>query len=99
MKPRGAGALDVDRIVVEEQDAIAWTIEKLRRPVEDCAVVAGRLSWRWVANSTPLLYVAPFAAVAVIVVIPAALTLANVLAAVPARRAARLRPGDVLRTE
>lgn len=40
-------------------------------------VVVGRLSWRWVADSTPLLYVPPVAA----------------------RRAARLRPAEVLRSE
>lgn len=62
-------------------------------------IAAGRLSWRWVADATPLLYVAPIAAFAIIGVIPASLLLANVLAAVPARRAARLRPADVLRTE
>jgi ABC-type lipoprotein release transport system permease subunit len=62
-------------------------------------IVAGRLSWRWVASSTPLLYVAPVAAVTVVVIVPAALMLANLLAALPARRAARLRPSDVLRTE
>jgi len=62
-------------------------------------IAAGRLSWRWVADSTPLLYVAPIAAFAIIGVIPASLLMANLLAAVPARRAARLRPADVLRTE
>jgi ABC-type antimicrobial peptide transport system permease subunit len=62
-------------------------------------VVAGRLSWRWVANSTPLLYVGPVAALAIIIAIPAALILANILAAYPARRAAGVRPAEVLRTE
>src|SRR6266480_1523413 len=38
VKPCGARALDIDCVVVEKQDAIAWTIEKLRRPVEDLAV-------------------------------------------------------------
>jgi hypothetical protein len=62
-------------------------------------VLAGRLSWRWVADSTPLLYVAPVAAVALLAAIPAAIVLANALAAWPGRRAARLRPGEVLRAE
>ncbi len=62
-------------------------------------IVAGRWAWRWVADSTPMLYVPPLAAAAVLLVIPGALVAANVLAAWPARRAARLRPADVLRAE
>jgi ABC-type lipoprotein release transport system permease subunit len=62
-------------------------------------VVIGRLSWRWVANSTPLLYVAPIAALAIVVAIPAVFALANMLAAYPATRAAGVRPAEVLRTE
>jgi ABC-type lipoprotein release transport system permease subunit len=62
-------------------------------------VVVGRLSWRWVADSTPLLYVAPIAALAILIAIPAAIVLANLLAAYPARRAAGVRPAEVLRTE
>lgn len=61
--------------------------------------VAGRLSWRWVADATPLVYVAPVAVVAITIAVPVAITTANVLAALPARRAARLRPAEVLRTE
>ncbi|HEX2701174.1 MAG TPA: FtsX-like permease family protein [Acidimicrobiales bacterium] len=61
--------------------------------------VAGRLAWRWVADATPLVYVAPLALVAVGLAAPGALATANLLAAVPARRAARLRPAEVLRSE
>jgi ABC-type lipoprotein release transport system permease subunit len=62
-------------------------------------IAAGRWSWRWVAEATPLLYVAPVATLAIAVAIPGALLLANVVAAMPARRAARLRPAETLRTE
>jgi hypothetical protein len=62
-------------------------------------IAAGRVSWRWVADSTPLLYVAPLAGLAVALAIPGTLAVANGLAALPARRAARLRAVDVLRTE
>jgi ABC-type lipoprotein release transport system permease subunit len=62
-------------------------------------IIFGRLSWRWVANSTPLLYVPPLAALAILIAIPAAIVLANMLAAYPARRAAGVRPAEVLRTE
>ena len=62
-------------------------------------VIVGRTSWRWVADSTPLLYVAPVALLAILIAIPATLALANLLAALPARRAALVRPAEVLRTE
>ena len=62
-------------------------------------IAVGRWSWRWVADSTPLLYVPPMAAAVVLMSIPAALLLANAMAALPARRAARLRPAEVLRAE
>lgn len=62
-------------------------------------IAAGRWAWRWVAEATPLLYVPPLAAVVVLISIPAALLLANAMAALPARQAARLRPAEVLRAE
>jgi ABC-type lipoprotein release transport system permease subunit len=62
-------------------------------------LVVGRTGWRWVARSVPFLYRAPFAAVAVIAVIPAALAIVNVLAAVPARTAGRVRTAEVLRAQ
>jgi ABC-type antimicrobial peptide transport system permease subunit len=62
-------------------------------------IVGGRLAWRWIADRTPLLYVAPLATVAVILTLPVVLVVANSLAALPARRAARLRTAEVLRTE
>jgi ABC-type lipoprotein release transport system permease subunit len=52
-----------------------------------------------VADGTPLLYVPPLAVLAVVLVGPVALLVASLLAALPARRAARLRVGDVLRAE
>ena len=62
-------------------------------------IAAGRWSWRWVADTTPLLYVPPLAATVVVLSVPVTLVLANVMAALPAWRAARLRPADVLRAE
>jgi ABC-type antimicrobial peptide transport system permease subunit len=62
-------------------------------------IVVGRLMWRWLARNFPVVYVPPLAALAVVLVIPAAIALANLLAAWPARSAARIRPAEALRTE
>jgi ABC-type antimicrobial peptide transport system permease subunit len=62
-------------------------------------IVAGRLVWRWLADSFPVVYVPPLAVLAMVLVVPAAILLANLLAAVPARSAARIRPAEALRTE
>ena len=59
----------------------------------------GRTVWRVVADYTPIQYVAPIAATAILLAFPAALLLANLLAAWPGRRAARLRIATVLRAE
>jgi hypothetical protein len=62
-------------------------------------VLAGRALWRSVADTTPLLYRGPIAVAALVVVPVAALAISNALATLPARRAARLEPAEVLRSE
>jgi ABC-type lipoprotein release transport system permease subunit len=62
-------------------------------------IFIGRLGWHLIANRVPLRYVQPLALVAMIVVIPVALVLVNVLALAPGRRAARLQPAQVLHAE
>ena len=62
-------------------------------------VIAGRAVWQAVADQTPMVYVPPTATLALILAVPAALVVANMLAALPGHRAARLRPADVLRAE
>jgi ABC-type lipoprotein release transport system permease subunit len=62
-------------------------------------LVAGQLAWRWVADVTPLLYVAPVTVFAIVLLIPATVLGVNLLAAWPANRASRIRPADVLRTD
>jgi FtsX-like permease family len=59
----------------------------------------GRQLWRAVADYTPLQYVPPMALIAVLLVGPLALLVANALAAWPGHQAARLRIGNVLRAE
>ena len=62
-------------------------------------IVSGRLVWRRLADNFPVVYVPPLALIAVIIVIPVAVLLANLLAAWPAHSAARIRPAEALRAE
>ena len=62
-------------------------------------LAVGRSVWRAVANYTPIEYVPPIAVWALFLVGPAAVLLANALAAWPGHRAARLRVAQILRAE
>ena len=62
-------------------------------------IAIGRTLWRAVANYTPIQYVPPAALWALALIGPAALLLANLLAAWPGHRAARLRIAHILRAE
>ena len=62
-------------------------------------IALGRILWRAAANMTPLAYNTPWALLALLLIAPVALVAANLLAAWPARRAARLRTAQILRTE
>jgi hypothetical protein len=59
----------------------------------------GRALWRVVADATPLYYVPPVAIAALVVIVPLALIIVNVMAAPPGQLAARMRIGHVLRAE
>jgi hypothetical protein len=59
----------------------------------------GRVLWHAAADMTPFAYEPPVALVALLLIAPVALLAANLLAAWPARRAARLHAGQILRTE
>ena len=59
----------------------------------------GRILWHAAANTMPLAYNTPWALLALLLIVPVALVAANLLATWPARRAARLRTGQILRTE
>ncbi len=62
-------------------------------------IVLGRVTWRLVAHATPLFYHPPLAVIAVALVGPLALLVANLLAAWPGHRAARLHSAQILRAE
>jgi ABC-type antimicrobial peptide transport system permease subunit len=62
-------------------------------------LAVGRLGWRAIAQRVPLSDIPPFALVAALVLIPATLIAANVLALWPGRVTLSHRPADELRTE
>jgi hypothetical protein len=62
-------------------------------------IAIGRTLWRAAADMTPLAYQPPLAALALLLIVPLALLAASLLAAWPARRAARLRTAHILRAE
>lgn len=62
-------------------------------------VALGRTVWRYVAERTPLLYLAPGELLVLVVLVPLVLVAVNLLAITPSRRAARLQLAHVLRTE
>ena len=62
-------------------------------------IALGRVVWRVVADSTPLAYQPPMAMWALLLVVPAAVLVANALAGPAGRRCARLRIADALRVE
>ena len=62
-------------------------------------VALGRTAWRLVTERVPLDFVGPLPLAAVVVLAVGALVVVNLLAVLPGRRAARLRPAEVLRAE
>jgi hypothetical protein len=62
-------------------------------------VALGRVSWRVVADHTPLVFAPPLALVAMVLAIPATILVANLIATYPGWRASRLRPAEQLRHE
>jgi hypothetical protein len=62
-------------------------------------IALARVLWRQVADNTPIAYHPPLAVWALFLIAPLALLIANLLAAWPGQRAARLQVGHTLRTE
>jgi ABC-type lipoprotein release transport system permease subunit len=62
-------------------------------------LAVGRSVWRAVADYTPIQYIPPLAVWALVLVAPAVLLIASLLAAWPGQRAARLRVAHILRAE
>jgi hypothetical protein len=64
-----------------------------------CGIIAGRLLWRQIAEDFPVVYAPPLALLAILLIAPAAVAVANLLAAGPAHTATRTSPASVLRSE
>jgi ABC-type lipoprotein release transport system permease subunit len=62
-------------------------------------VLVGRAAWRAITDRVPLSFEAPTALAATVLVVPVVVLVANALAVWPGRRAARVDPAVVLRTE
>lgn len=62
-------------------------------------LILGRYVWRAVAGFTPLAYHPPVALLAILMISPITLLVANTLAIWPQRKATRLHAGEILRTE
>jgi hypothetical protein len=62
-------------------------------------LAVGRLVWRAVAQNMGVSTDAAWPVLAIVLMVPVALIIVNLVAAVPARRAARTRPAVVLRSE
>ncbi|HEX9312155.1 MAG TPA: FtsX-like permease family protein [Actinomycetota bacterium] len=61
--------------------------------------VAGRWGWNFFAGQLGVVPVAIVPIIAVLLIVPATLAVANAMAAIPGRVAARTRPAEVLRSE
>jgi predicted lysophospholipase L1 biosynthesis ABC-type transport system permease subunit len=62
-------------------------------------LILRRALWRIVADLVPLVFRPPFAVLATVLALPATLLIANLIALVPGRRVAHLRPAQLLREE
>lgn len=86
----------VRRVVSSQSSAVGVVGLIIGMPL---GLTAGRFGWAWLAGAVPLQYVSPVAVALALVLVPAALAVANLVAAIPAWIAGRLRPAEVLRAE
>ena len=83
-------------VVVTQASVLAMIGLALGIPL---GLAVGRAIWRVVADFTPLAYYPPLSVWALVLIAPVTLLAANLLAIWPGYRAARLRPGRILREE
>ena len=85
------------------RQAVAWqatTIAAIALIIGlPAGVAAGRWAWRYLAPQLGVLPEPAIPLTAIFIAIPAALVLANLIAAAPGQAAARTQPATILRTE
>ena len=85
------------------RQAVAWqatTIAAIALIIGlPAGVAAGRWAWRYLATQLGVLPEPAIPLTAIFIAIPAALVLANLIAAAPGQAAARTQPATILRTE
>ena len=96
LRALGLNRLQARTVVLTQAGVLALIALAFGVPL---GLVLGRGLWRAVAASTPLAYHPPIAFWALLLIAPAVLLAAGLLAAWPGHRAARLRSGQILRTE
>jgi ABC-type antimicrobial peptide transport system permease subunit len=96
LKTLGFTRAQVQAVVAWQATAFAAVALLIGLPL---GVVAGRLAWAGFANAAGVATQATVDVSLVLLAIPVTLVLANLIAAWPARTAARLRPAMVLRAE
>jgi ABC-type antimicrobial peptide transport system permease subunit len=62
-------------------------------------VIVGRWGWSAVTTRVPLVDIPPLSALVVVLAIPVVLVASNAIAVLPARRVARAKPAETLRSE
>jgi hypothetical protein len=96
LRALGLGSRQVGAVVAWQATAVAATTALIGVPL---GIAAGAWAWRGFAAQLGVLPRTRIPMLAVLLLVPAAILLANVAAALPARAAARLRPAAALRTE
>ncbi len=96
LRALGITRLQARTVVLTQASVLALIALTFGMPL---GLLVGRSLWRAVAASTPLAYHPPLAVWALLLIVPAVLSAAYVLAAWPGHRAARMRSGQILRAE
>jgi hypothetical protein len=81
------------------RQAVAWQATTIVGIALPAGVAGGRWAWRYLATQLGVLPEPAVPLIAIVIAIPAALVVANLIAAAPGQAAARIPPAAVLRTE
>jgi hypothetical protein len=96
LKTIGFSRRQVSATVAWQATALAAIAVAIGIPL---GAIAGRWGWNFFAGQLGVVQVAVVPIVAVLLIAPATLAVANVMAAIPGRLAARTRPAEALRSE